>query len=359
MSTWTVETKRGQWSIPTSDTAAANSARDRQSRLTKPPGSLGALEEVAVKLAALQGTTLPRSRPAAALLFASDHAVTRHGVSPYPQAVTGAMVENFLRGGAASSVLCRHLGVPLRVVDVGVMRPLSPPSVEGVSFRRDPVADEPGGDLRVEDAMSEATFQRALAAGAAEVDKLPDDVRVVVLGEMGIGNTTVAAAVAALLLGREAEEVVGRGTGVDEAGLARKVEVVRDAVRRLRGVSPEQAVRSAGGRDIAALIGAAARAIELRKAVLVDGFIVSVAMLALERMAPGAREWMLFAHRSAEAGHRHVLEALGARPLLELGMRLGEGSGALTALPLVDAACALHAGMATFEEAGVPDKGQG
>ncbi|WNG31823.1 nicotinate-nucleotide--dimethylbenzimidazole phosphoribosyltransferase [Cystobacter fuscus] len=354
-----VETTREPWVIPTPDVAAAGHARERQSRLTKPPGSLGALEDAAVKLAALQGTSLPRSRPAAALLFASDHAVTRHGISPYPQAVTGAMVENFLRGGAASSVLCRHLGVPLRVVDVGVMRPLTHVPSEGVSFRRDPVADEPGGDLRVEDAMSEDSFRRALAAGAAEVDKLPDDVRLVVLGEMGIGNTTVAAAVAALLLGREAEEVVGRGTGVDEAGLARKVEVVRDAVRRLRGATPERIVQSAGGRDIAALVGAAARAIERRKAVLVDGFIVSVAMLALERMAPGAREWMLFAHRSAEAGHRHVLEALGARPLLELGMRLGEGSGALTALPLVDAACALHAGMATFEEAGVPDREQG
>ncbi|QRO00187.1 nicotinate-nucleotide--dimethylbenzimidazole phosphoribosyltransferase [Archangium violaceum] len=345
--------------IPELDQAAARSARDRQSRLTKPAGSLGMLEEVAVKLAALQGTPLPRSRPAAALLFAADHAVTRHGVSPYPSAVTAAMVENFLRGGAASSVLCRQLGVPLRVVDVGVMRPPALPSGEGICFRRDPVADEPGGDLRVEDAMSEATFRRALAAGATEVDALPDEVRLVVLGEMGIGNTTAAAAVAALLLGRKAEEMVGRGTGVDDAGLARKVEVVGDAVRRLEGAGPERALQSAGGRELAALVGAAGRAIERRKAILVDGFIVSVAMLALERMAPGAREWMVFAHRSAEAGHRHVLEALGARPLLDLGLRLGEGSGALTALPLVDAACALHANMATFEEAGVPDKGRG
>jgi nicotinate-nucleotide--dimethylbenzimidazole phosphoribosyltransferase len=345
--------------IPELDLAAARSAMDRQSRLTKPAGSLGMLEEVAVKLAALQGTPLPRSRPAAALLFAADHAVTRHGVSPYPSAVTAAMVENFLRGGAASSVLCRQLGVPLRVVDVGVLRPPAFSPDEGISFRRAPVADEPGGDLRVEDAMSEATFQRALAAGAAEVDALPDEVRLVVLGEMGIGNTTAAAAVAALLLGRKAEEMVGRGTGVDDAGLARKVEVVGDAVRRLEGAGPERALQSAGGRELAALVGAAGRAIERRKAILVDGFIVSVAMLALERMAPGAREWMVFAHRSAEAGHRHVLEALGARPLLDLGLRLGEGSGALTALPLVDAACALHANMATFEEAGVPDKGRG
>ncbi|PTL85646.1 nicotinate-nucleotide--dimethylbenzimidazole phosphoribosyltransferase [Vitiosangium sp. GDMCC 1.1324] len=352
-----VETQRGRWVIPELDTAAAERARQRQSRLTKPPGSLGVLEEVAVKLAAWQGTPLPRSRPAAALLFAADHAVTRHGVSPYPSAVTAAMVENFLRGGAASSVLCRQLGVPLHVVDVGVMRPPAHPPAEGVFFRRDPVADEPGGDLRVEDAMSEATFRRALEAGAAEVDTLPDDVRLVVLGEMGIGNTTAAAAVAAVLLGRAAEDVVGRGTGVDDAGLARKVAVVRDAVQRLGGASPQRAVQSAGGRDIAALVGAAARAIERRKGVLVDGFIVSVAMLALERMVPGAREWMLFSHRSAESGHRHVLEALGARPMLDLGLRLGEGSGALTALPLVDAACALHTGMATFEEAGVPDQG--
>jgi len=216
--------------------------------------------------------------------------------------------------------------------------------------------DNPTADFTIEPAMDEPSFIAAVTTGYRAVRPEAD---LICLGEMGIGNTTAAAALAALLLGRKAEEMVGRGTGVDDAGLARKVEVVGDAVRRLEGAGPERALQSAGGRELAALVGAAGRAIERRKAILVDGFIVSVAMLALERMAPGAREWMVFAHRSAEAGHRHVLEALGARPLLDLGLRLGEGSGALTALPLVDAACALHANMATFEEAGVPDKGRG
>lgn len=344
------------WVFPEPDARAARAARERQDTLTKPRGSLGVLEELAVQLAGIQGGP-PASRPAAAVLFAADHPVTRHGVSAYPSEVTAAMMANFVRGGAAASVLCRHLGVELRIVDVGVAHPYTP-LVEGsdVRLRRDPVAEDPIGDLRVEDVLSEAVYERALRAGAAEIDALAPDTRVVLLGEMGIGNTTAAAAMTALLLELDAADVVGAGTGVSGAALARKVEVVRDATRRVQGRDPHRVVQAVGGKEIAALVGAAARAIERRMAVLVDGFIVSAAALALVRMDARARSGMLFAHRSAERGHARILAALDARPLLALEMRLGEASASLAALPLLDAACALHNDMATFASASVPDR---
>lgn len=345
----------GDWTFPAFDLASAERARARQNVLTKPAGSLGLLEDTAVQLAGIQATDVPRSRPAAAILFAADHPVTRHGVSAYPSAVTAAMVQNFLAGGAAASVLTSKLGVPLRVVDVGVEHPYDASNVaDGVSFRRAEVADAAVGDIRGEDAMSAPVYEAALAAGAREVDALGDDIRVLVLGEMGIGNTTVAAAVAAALLDCRAEEIVGAGTGVAGAALAAKIEVVREAAERAHGRAPHEIVASVGGREIAALIGAAARAIERRIAILVDGFIVSAAMLALTSMDARARESMLFAHRSRERGHHRVLQALDAQPLLDLSLRLGEGSGALTALPLLDLACELHNHMATFAGANVP-----
>lgn len=350
------------WVFPELDASAVAAARARQDTLTKPRGSLGVLEDLAVALAGIQGGP-PASRPAAAVLFAADHPVVRHGVSAYPPEVTAAMVANFVRGGAAASVLCRNLGVELRVVDVGVAHPYERvDGGDGARLRRDPVADDPIGDLRIEDALSEAVYERALRAGAAEIDALGGDARVVLLGDMGIGNTTAAAAMTALLLGVAPEDVVGAGTGVSGDALSRKIEVVRDATRRAQGASgvqrtdPHRVVQAVGGKEIAALVGAMARAIERRMAVLVDGFIVSTAALALVRMCAGARSGMLFAHRSAERGHAHVLAALDARPLLDLGMRLGEASAALAALPLLDAACALHAGMATFASASVPDR---
>ena len=347
--------------VPPFDEASAELARARQLRLTKPRGSLGLLEEIPVQLAGLQRTALPASRPAAAIVFASDHPVARHGVSAYPVEVTAAMLRNFAAGGAAASVLARELRVPLHIVDVGVRGAAHLAFEDGSRLVRAPVAEDEVGDLRVEDAMSEATFARAVLAGAGAVDALPADVRVMVLGEMGIGNTTAASAVAAMLLnarGEDAEALVGAGTGVTGTALARKRAVVRDSLARVGQVhSPDEAVRRLGGRDIAALFGAAARACERGMAILVDGFIVSTAILALVRTAPATRGSLFFAHRSAEQGHRRVLEALDARPLLDLDLRLGEASGALLALPLLDHACALHAQMATFASAGVPEGG--
>jgi len=356
---------------PASSTHAfRRQALARQATLTKPAGSLGALEELAVTLAAASPDGVASSRPATAILFAADHPVARRGVSAYPQEVTAAMVANFVNGGAAASVLSAKLGVDLTVVDVGVAHPVPLPVLTGkmhdasknahhasVRFFREDIASALVGDIAVEDGLPGNLLERAIEAGVRAVDRLAQSARVLVLGEMGIGNTTVAAAVAGALMGCDAASITGAGTGVTGEALEAKQETVRLALQRVPpGSAPDAVLRRVGGREIAALVGAAGRAVERGMIVLVDGFIVSAAMLALVRAVPEVKPYLVFAHRSREAGHRAVLEALDARPLLDLGLRLGEASGALAALPLLDLACALHTQMATFEEAAVPGK---
>lgn len=345
------------FSFPAFDETAAARAAQRQTQLTKPLGALGRLERLVVHLAGAQARPIPSSRPAACLLFASDHPVVRHGVSAYPREVTAAMVSNFVAGGAAASVLCAHLDVPLQVVDVGVATPYDAPVLRAAA------AAMPVGDLRVEDAMPAETFASAWATGREVVAALDAATRVVVLGEMGIGNTTPASALTAALLGLAPELAVGTGTGVDAEGRARKVAVVHDALTRVADErAPLELLRRLGGRELVAIAGAAAEAASRRIVVLVDGFIVSAALLALARHTPGVLPFLVPAHRSREPAHRAVLEALFAgegfrgEPLLDLDLALGEGSGALAALPLVDLAVATHARMATFESAGVPDR---
>lgn len=335
------------------DDASALAARERQASLTKPAGSLGLLEELAIALAGMQGVARPQARPAAALLFAADHPVALHGVSAYPPEVTAQMVANFAAGGAAASVLCRELGVSLEVIDVGVAGRAAGPRSEAVRVLRDPVADELEGDLAEAPAMTAPVLARAVAAGVAAVERLPAQTKVLVLGEMGIGNSTCAAAVALALLGGDPAELVGPGTGVGAERLAHKRAIVTRAAARAAGGDGAEALRCCGGRELAAIAGAVGRAAERRMAILVDGFIVSAAVLALTRACPAVRPYLLFAHRSAEPGHRRILQALEARPLLELELRLGEGSGALAAYPLVQLACALHEQMATFASAQV------
>lgn len=359
------DTARFPWSPPRLDADALARATARQAVLTRPPGSLGALEPVALQLAALQGRVLPVARPAAALLFAADHPVTRHRVSAYPAEVTAAMLANFAAGGAAASVLARLHDIPLRVIDVGVARaaggaPSGPRT--GAEVLRRTIADSDAGDLLHTDAMSPAVYAEALRTGADEVAALGPGLRLLLLGEMGIGNSTAAAAVSAALLGGDPGEYAGPGTGVHGEALAHKREVLRGAVERVRRAHPDlhedphRALQTLGGREIAAIAGAMAEAIARGVAVLVDGFIVGAAALALVRLDPAWRAGMIFAHRSAEPAHARMLAAIGATPLLDLGMRLGETSGALVAFPLVAAACALHGEMATFAEAGVPDR---
>ena len=333
------------------DAAIAQAARARQDSLTKPPGALGRLEELAITLAAAQGTLTPCvDRPWIAV-FAADHGVVAEGVSAFPQAVTAEMIRNFARGGAAISVIARSLGAELEVVNLGTVGEVE--DLPGVHHLR--IA--PGtANLMREPAMDAAQCAAALEAGRASVERARQaGADLYIGGEMGIGNTTAATALAALLSGAPAEQLAGPGTGLPPAGVAHKAAVVRAALALHRPCmeSVFDALRRVGGLEIAALTGAYVACAQSGLAVLVDGFIASVAALAAARLCPGAAHWFVYAHASAEPGHRRVLDALGARPMLDLGMRLGEASGAGVAVPLLRMACALHAGMATFEQASV------
>lgn len=336
------------------DVGAREAAVARQAALTKPPGALGRLEEIAIRLASLQGTEQPCVDRVHIAVFAGDHGVAAEGVSAFPQAVTAEMVKNFARGGAAICVAARTLGATLEVINLGTAFDTGP--LDGVKdYRLGPGT----ANFTEAPAMTEHQLACALAAGrhAAERAKLAK-VQLFIGGEMGIGNTTAAAALACALLDAAPERLAGPGTGLDAHGVARKTEVIRRALacHREHHGTPLEALRRLGGFEIAALTGAYIACAHIGLPVLVDGFISSTAALAAARLCPGAGHWFLFAHASAEPGHRAVLEALEARPLLDLGMRLGEGSGAAVAVPLLRMACALHNEMATFHEAGVSGK---
>lgn len=345
-----------RWTLPTRDPAFRAAALERQSRLTKPTGALGSLEDVAVWLADIQQSERPAADSVAVLVFASDHPVSELGVSAYPREVTAMMVVNMALGGAAASVLSRLYGAELHVVDVGTEPYPAFESHADVRWsRRQPVGVV--GNLRDTDAMDVAALEFALKAGAEAVDELPEGTQLLILGEMGIGNTTLASAISARLLGCSAREMVGPGTGVSGDALSAKRALVEAALNRTQeSHEPLEVLRRLGGREIASMVGAMGRAAERGIAILVDGFIVSSAALVAARLDPQVRDYFWFGHRSAEPGHASVLSALNAQPLVDAGLRLGEGSGALTALPLVQAAVALHNGMATFEEASVPDR---
>ncbi len=326
-------------------------AEARQSQLTKPPGALGRLEDMAIRLAALQGTEQPCVDHVHITVFAGDHGVAAEGVSAFPQAVTAEMVKNFARGGAAICVAARVLGASLEVVNLGTAFDTGP--LDGVKdYRLGPGT----ANFTEAPAMTEHQLACALAAGrhAAERARL-NGAQLFIGGEMGIGNTTAASALACALLDAPPSRLAGPGTGLDAHGVARKIEVIRRALERHshHHGTPLEALRRLGGFEIAALTGGYIACAHIGLPVLVDGFISSAAALAAVRLCPGAGEWLLFSHASAEPGHRTVLAALDARPLLDLGMRLGEGSGGAVAVPLLRMACALHNEMATFAEAGV------
>ncbi len=331
-----------------------DAALARQEQLTKPLGALGRLEAVAVELAALQATETPGADRVPIVLFAGDHGIAAQGVSAYPPEVTVQMLRNFAAGGAAISVLARTLGLALEVIDAGT---LAPEAIPGV------IADKPRNgtsDFSREPALTAAEVVFALEAGrraiARQAERKPE---LVILGEMGIGNTTSAAAIAAALLPCPPAEIVGSGTGLDGEGRARKARVLAEALalHGLTGSAPVEAVLPAvGGLEIIAMVGAIIAAAQARLPILIDGFIVTVAALAAIRLNPTCRPWLMFSHRSAERGHGLLLDALGARPLIDLDLRLGEASGAATALPILRLACALHNGMATFAEAAVSNR---
>jgi nicotinate-nucleotide--dimethylbenzimidazole phosphoribosyltransferase len=321
--------------LPPADGAAAAAARARQDRLTKPRGALGRLEEIALWLAAWQGREPPRLERVGVLVFAGNHGVARRGVSAYPAEVTAQMVANFAAGGAAINQLARLAGAELRVVALEL--------------------DQPTADLASGPAMSEGEAVAALNQGLAAVEP---DLDLLALGEMGIGNTTVAAALACALLGGPPAVWAGPGTGLDAKGVARKAEVIEAALAHHGGAlsDPLAILCRLGGRELAAMVGAMVGARELRIPVLLDGFVAGAAALVLHALGSDALGHAQAAHLSAEPGHRHLLERLGLRPLLALDMRLGEASGAALAITLCRAALACHLGMATFEDAGVSDR---
>lgn len=314
---------------------------------TKPVGALGRIEELAVQVAAVQQSLAPRMERCTLLLFAADHGIAEEGVSAYPQAVTREMLRNFLAGGAAANVFAATLGVTVRVVDAGVAgAPIRHPEL--VARRIGPGT----ANLRHGPAMGAGEAAAALAAGAELALAAPGEA--LACGEMGIANTAVAALLAHRLTGVELEALVGRGTGLDDAGLAHKRAVLAAASARVPGaLTPEAALAEFGGFEIAMMAGAMEAAAGQGRIVLVDGFIATAAAVVALARAPAIRPALVFAHRSAEAGHAALLGWLGARPLLDLDMRLGEGTGALLAWPLLRAAAAMLREMASFEAADV------
>ncbi|QEN90270.1 nicotinate-nucleotide--dimethylbenzimidazole phosphoribosyltransferase [Labrys sp. KNU-23] len=322
-------------SMPALDANAVAGVKQRDGQLTKPPGSLGRLETIVEWLAAVQATASPTvSRPLVAI-FAGNHGVVARGVSPYPQEVTRQMLENFAAGGAAINQICSTFDIGLKVFDLAL--------------------DIPTGDITCEAALDEKACAATMAFG---MEAVSGGIDLLVLGEMGIGNTTIAAAIYHALYGEEAAHWVGRGTGIDDAGLARKIAAVSAAVEFHRDhlKDPLEVLRRLGGREVAAMAGAILAARSQRIPVVLDGYVVCAAAAILHAMDPALLDHCIAGHVSAEGAHADVLVRLGKKPLLDLNMRLGEASGAALAVSLIKAALACHTGMATFAQAGVTDK---
>lgn len=336
------------------DPQAEQAAQQRQQQLTKPTGALGDLEALAIRLAALQAKDCPQISQPWLTLFAGDHGVVAEGVSAYPQAVTVQMLRNFLNGGAAISVLAKAQNIPLEVVDLGTVDlHLCLPSVQHLRLG-------PGtANFVHQSAMSVEQCQAALQAGQAAVQRATaKGTDLFLAGEMGIGNTTAAAALACALTGLDSAQLAGPGTGLDHSGVQQKQAVINQALQHHQDqlANPLMALQCVGGFELAALTGAYIACAQAGIPALVDGFICTAAALCAVRLNPECQPWLLFAHAGAEPGHALLLEHLHAKPLLHLGLCLGEGSGAALALPIIQLACQLHTGMATFAEAAVADR---
>ena len=339
------------------DAALTARLQHRIDHKTKPLGALGRLEPLALRLGQILGSETPQLEHPQMLVCAADHGLAARGVSAYPSDVTWQMVENFLAGGAAVSVLARQHGLALTVVDCGVARDIAPraaaPGQPQLLLRK--VA--PGTqDASIDPAMSAAQCAQALANGREVVRDLPGNA--LLLGEMGIGNTSVASLLLARLCGVDLQDCTGAGTGLDAAGVARKRAVLQQALSANAGaVEPLDALAALGGFEVATLTGAVLQAAAERRVIVVDGFITSAAVLVAARLQPTVLQRCVFAHGSAEPGHAHLLAQLQAQPLLQLDLRLGEGSGAALAWPLLQSACAILGEMASFEAAGVSERG--
>jgi nicotinate-nucleotide--dimethylbenzimidazole phosphoribosyltransferase len=326
----------------------------RLDRLTKPIGSLGRLEELAARYVAITGEERPSIPRAAVFTFAADHGVTDEGVSAYPRAVTAQMVLNFLKGGAGVNVLARHVGAEVRVVDIGVAHEFGP--LSGLLHRK--VASGTKNWAR-EPAMTREEAVRALEVGVTLArEAVHDGIGLLGTGDMGIGNTAASTAMTAVLTGESVATVTGRGTGLDDAGLARKVAVIEQALRTHRPdpTDPIDVLAKVGGFEIAGIAGLILGAAACQRPVVLDGFITGAAALIAAGLQPLCREYLIASHLSVERGHQAVLKKLGLRPLLDLDLRLGEGTGACLGISLVHAAIKILTQMATFDQAGVSER---
>jgi len=338
---------------PNPDQAHYQSARARQDQLIKPTGALGRLEDIACWFAARQRCTIPAPLKTAITVFAADHGVARHNVSAYPPAVTRAMLASLANGQAAIAVLARDINAIYSVVDVGV----AGTTCNADNARSEHIASGTA-DLTTQPAMSIEQAERALEIGARYASlSISQGATLLIAGEVGIGNTTSAACLIAAVTKLDAALLVGSGTGLDANGRAHKLSIVKQALNRVSSTncSPLQTLSELGGFEIAAMVGYYLQAAQSGIPVLLDGYISTAAALVAQQMNPASRDWMLASHQSAELGHALALEYLQLKPLLNLNMRLGEGSGAAIAVPLIQAALRLHRGMATFAEAGVPN----
>jgi nicotinate-nucleotide--dimethylbenzimidazole phosphoribosyltransferase len=340
--------------IPPFDDEASQTARDRQALLTKPSGSLGYLEELSIQLAGITGNSRPHFRHKGVIIMAADHGIALEGVSAYPPEVTAQMMMNFLNGGAAINVLARQANATVKIVDIGVAYDFN--SMEGLIHRK--IA--PGTrNMCKGPAMTRRQAEEAIQAGIDIVQsEINNGLDLVASGEMGIGNTTPSSAITAVLTGLPVEQVTGRGTGIDDAGLARKIEAIREAIRvnTPDPNDPMEVLIRLGGLEIAGLAGVAIGAAAKRIPVVVDGFISATAALVATELAPAIKPYLIASHQSVEIGDQAIWKKLGLRPILNLDMRLGEGTGAVLAFHIIEAAVRLLDEMATFSEAGVSVK---
>lgn len=328
-------------------------ARERQNNLTKPPGSLGVLEDITIRLAGILETPVPSISGKTVLIMAGDHGVVEEGVSAWPSEVSVQMLQNFVAGGAAINVLARHAGAKLVLVDVGVKAQMDLPGVSNCKVR-------PGtGNMTQGPAMTREEAAKAVQVGFSQAQAaIAQGANLIATGDMGIGNTTPSSAILATFSGMPVAKVIGRGTGVDDAGLRKKIAAVEKALA-VNKPDPRDALDvlcKVGGLEIAAIAGVILGGAVCRVPVLVDGFISGAGALVAAKLAPKAKNFMFASHLSEEPGHRYMLELLDLQPLLKMKMRLGEGTGAVLAMPVVEAACKIQAEMATFQSAGVAEK---
>ncbi len=337
------------------DAAAMRLARERHAKLTKPAGSLGALEELAIRIAGITGTPVPTLKEKVIITMAGDHGVTAAGVSAYPREVTAQMIVNFLHGGAAINVLARHVGARVVVVDMGVATDIVAASLLSRKIGYGTADMTKGPAMTREDAL------RAVETGRAVLEReAMKGVDILGVGDMGIGNTTASSALTAVITGAAVEAVTGRGTGIDDHGLARKIDAIEKAIRvnQPDRSDPLELLAKLGGFELGGIAGVMLAAAARRIPVVLDGFVAGAAALLAYELAPAVKEYLIASHRSVERGHSAILTYIGLTPLLDLQMRLGEGTGAALGISLTEAACKLLKEMATFEEAGVSQKSE-